>query len=133
MLKRIYAAIFLMVFGFYYPFTFAQGVNPEPGVIELIANVFISLPGLAAAVLFVTAFIKKRVDSNDDVTRGISAVVSLVLSAAGYFLQQGIFYGVEWYYIFIYGVAAMALANGLSTWDTIKALLVLLKLRVPAN
>lgn len=98
-----------------------------------LGEIFGSLFGLAAAVLAVTAWIKKKVESNNTLTIVISVLVSFALSAIGWFIQEGIFNAIEWWYIFVYGVAAMAIANGLSTWDWIKAVLVFFKLRVPQN
>lgn len=96
-------------------------------------TIYTSIGGLAGAVLFVTAWLKKILVTQDTVTIVLSGVISLLLSTAGYFLNLGIFNAVEWYYIFIYGVIAMLVANGLSTWEFIKSLLVLIKLRVPAE
>lgn len=100
-------------------------------LIDIITGVFLSLPGLTAGVLFATSWIKMQVNSNDIFTILISALVSLALASIGYLLQLGIFIGTGWYYIIIYGLAAMLMANGLSTWELIKALLVFLRLRVP--
>jgi hypothetical protein len=45
---------------------------------------------------------------------------------------MGIMTGLEWYYIFIYGLASGLIANGLYDWAWIKAILQLLKL-LPNN
>lgn len=98
-------------------------------LIEILTNVFISLPGLAAGVLALTSFVKKYIKTKDSETIFVSAASSVVLSALGYWRQLGIFEGTDWYYILLYGAAAMLMANGLSTWEIIKQLLIVLKLR----
>lgn len=95
------------------------------------SNLFTSLAGLAAGVLFFTSFIKKYLKTEGVLTIILSAAVSFILGGLGMFLQLGIFAAIEWYYVFIYGLAATAMANGLSTWGFISDLLVLLKLKLP--
>lgn len=96
-----------------------------------LSNLFTSLTGLAAGVLFFTALLKKYTKSDGAGTIILSAGVSFILGGLGLFLQLGIFAAIEWYYIFVYGMAATAMANGLSTWGFISEVLVLLKLKLP--
>ncbi len=96
-----------------------------------LTNLFTSLTGLAAGVLFFTSLVKKYIKTNGVATIIMSGVVSFLLGGVGLFLQLGIFAAVEWYYIFIYGLAATAMANGLSTWGFISDFLILLKLKLP--
>lgn len=97
------------------------------------STVFESIAALAGVVLFITAWVKKKWNTKDAVTIVVSALISFIISGIGYYFKFGIFVAVEWYYIFIYGTTVMLVANGLSTWEFIKSILVLLRLRVPAN
>ncbi len=103
----------------------------DQSILEVIGNAFASITGLSGLVLVLTALVKKNVKSNDDITIVISGIISLILSAAGFWLQVGIFVSVAWYYILIYGLAAMLIANGLSTWSLISGILVFFKLKLP--
>ena len=107
----------------------AQAVT-DPATVDF-TNLFTSLTGLAAGVLFFTSFTKKYLKTEGAWTIILSAAVSFILGGLGMFLQLGIFAAIEWYYVFIYGVAATAMANGLSTWGFISDLLVLLRLKLP--
>jgi len=98
-----------------------------------VADVFSNIGALAAIVLLLTSYFKKLLTTNETLTIIISALISIAVSAIGYFLHIGIFLAVAWYYIFIYGLVAMALANGLSTWPIISGLLKMLKLKIPAE
>lgn len=109
----------------------AQTVSETDTVSVDFTNLFTSLAGLAAGVLFFTSFVKKYLKTEGVWTIFLSAAVSFILGGLGMFLQLGIFAAVAWYYVFIYGVAATAMANGLSTWGFISDLLVLLKLKLP--
>ena len=95
--------------------------------------IFTTMAALSGAVLALTALLKKWLQTNDTLTIVVSGVISLIVSAVGYWLQAGIFAAVEWWYFIIYGLVAMAVANGLSTWEFIKAILILFKLKVPAE
>ncbi len=130
--KSSFLMALLFVFTIFIASTFAAQVVDPPGGID-ISTVFTSIAALAGAVLFFTAIIKKQVRSNDTITIIISALVSFIISGLGWWLQLGIFVSIEWWYIFIYGLAAMLIANGLSTWNVISGLLVFLKLKLPSN
>jgi hypothetical protein len=94
-------------------------------------NIFGSIIALTSGIVIITAYIKKLLGTHDGQTIMISIVIGLGLSALGYVFKLGIFNMVEWYYIFVYGLASILMANGLSTWDIIKQILIFLKLRIP--
>jgi hypothetical protein len=112
---------------------FAQTVPDK--VVEVVnpLDIFGSIAALAGFVLLVTAAIKSKLNTNKTITIVVSGIIAIGTSAIGYFFQYGIFVAVEWWYIFIYGFTAMLIANGLSTWEFIKALLEFFHLRTPAN
>lgn len=123
---KITIIFFLLLFS---SITFAQG--EAPGESFDIANLFNSISVLTAGVLIVTAFFKRVLKTVEEQTLIVSGIVSLALSAIGFFLQAGIFEALEWYYIFIIGAVTMAIANELTTWPLISGILTLLRLKVP--
>jgi hypothetical protein len=94
-------------------------------------DIYITLGTLSAAVVVVTAYIKKLLNTSGTLTIIISFFVAFSISAASWLLNAGIFASLEWFYIIVYGACAALMANGLSTWEFIKELLILLKLKVP--
>lgn len=106
-----------------------QEVQP----VDILKDSFLSLAGLAAAILFFTSLLKRSLNSNNTFTIVISGIVGLILSGVGWYFGLGIFVGVEWFYIMIYGLAATLIANGASTWGITKAVLEFFKLKVPSN
>lgn len=94
-------------------------------------DLFASISALSAGILFITAYVKKLLGTQDGNTIIISGIVGLILSAFGYILKLGIFNLVEWYYIVIYGLISTLIANGLSTWEVIRQILTFFKLRIP--
>jgi len=107
-----------------------QQINEEQLNFDL-GTSFGSIGGLAALVLFCTAFLKKWLKTNDWITIFLSGLVGIVLSAGGFVLHLGIFNALEWYYIFIYGIVAAIIANGISTYGLVSAVLTAFKLKVP--
>ena len=110
------------------PVTAAQVSTPFD-----LESVFVTIAALSGAVLLLTSVFKRLVKTADVVTIIVSSALSLLISWLGLLLQVGIFVGVAWYYVFIYGLSAMLIANGLSTWPVISSFLTLLKLKVPAQ
>lgn len=112
---------------------FAQTTGTDPGEVMYPSAVFESIAAFAGAVLVLTAFAKKQLKTNDTITVVLSGLISFALAGLGYYFQYGIFVAVEWWYIFIYGLTAMLVANGLSSWEFIKMILIFFKLKTPAD
>lgn len=129
----ILIAVFLLFYACDSPPVFAETQAEQSSIVEdagsLLVNYFATIPGLAAFVLFITGYIKKKYELTGQVVIFVSFIIALILSTGGYFFNLGIFVGVGWYYIFIYGLASCLIANGLADWNIIKSLLVFLKLR----
>lgn len=89
---------------------------------------FASIPALASAVVILTQAVKKLVVFAGDSAQYVSWGVSLLLGAAGYIFNWGIFESVSWYVGLIYAFAAALIANGLFDWEIIKSVLKALKL-----
>ncbi len=95
---------------------------------ELTAN-FLSIPALAAFVIVATSFVRNLSWLKKINPQYVSWGMSILLALIGWFLQIGIFVQLEWYYIFIYGLASGLIANGLYDWEVIKAVLSILELK----
>ncbi|HOJ19612.1 MAG TPA: hypothetical protein PLT92_13705 [Ignavibacteriaceae bacterium] len=116
---------------------FAQEVGEEISQVNF-KDSFESLPALSAFVLIATGWIaqliiKLKWDLKlEAISKGWKQYLSwgtgLLLSVAGYLLQWGLFYGAPWYYIFIYGLTAALIANGLFKWELLKTVLEAIKL-----
>ncbi|HEX2982966.1 MAG TPA: hypothetical protein VHO28_05420 [Ignavibacteriales bacterium] len=89
---------------------------------------FASIPALASAVVILTQAVKKLVTFAGDSAQYVSWGVSLLLGAAGYIFNWGIFESVSWYVGLIYAFAAALIANGLFDWEIVKSVLKALKL-----
>ena len=111
----------------------AAVTDASPDIMAVVTNTFTTIAALAAMVVLATAFFKRLLNSNDAWTRLISGITALLLSVLGWLLQIGIFAGVAWFYIIIYGLSAALVANGLATYDFIKTVLMFIKLKTPAN
>lgn len=84
---------------------------------------FYSISALSVLVMTVTQGLKKIIVSSGRWTVFLSWIISFVLSAVGWFLKLGIFEGVSFYWIFVYGLAAGLLANKIIDSKTIKSIL----------
>ncbi len=141
-MKKLYPLFIVILIALIALFTipvpvFAQEVGEEISQVNF-KDSFKSLPALAALVLVATGwiaqlFIKLKWDTRlEGFTKGWKQYLSwgtgLLLSVAGYLLQWGLFYGAQWYHIFIYGFTAALIANGLFKWELLKTILEAIKL-----
>lgn len=116
---------------------FAQEVGEEISQVNF-KDSFESLPALSAFVLIATGWIaqliiKLKWDLKlEAISKGwkqyLSWLIGVLLAAAGYLLQWGLFAGLQWYFIFIYGIIAGLVANGLFKWELLKTILEAIKL-----
>jgi len=108
---------------------------------------FGSAPALAAFVLIVTGWLAKLFEyfkwnlkfetinflKDNKWKQYLSWLVGILLSAVGFFFQWGVFAGLQWYYIIIYGLTAALVANGLFKWDFLKSILEAIKVLPKQN
>jgi hypothetical protein len=99
----------------------AMAATGESGTGIELGQYLTTLGGIAAAVTVVTQFVLKYVKTKYD--QILSWVVSLIICAAGWILNLGIFQGIDWYWIIIYAVASGLAANGIFDIPVINALL----------
>ena len=114
-MKRVF--LFFMLLAISMPL-FAQTV--DPGSVE-ISQYFVSLAVFATTVVLVTQFVLKYIKTDKD--QLVSWLVSIGLSGVGWIFGLGMFSGLSWYWIFIYGVAAGLVANGIFDIPVVKAIL----------
>lgn len=100
---------------------FAQG--GDTGTIEP-GTWFLTLGGFVAAVMAVTEFLKKYLfKTSGFASRFLSWIVAVALAFAGWFLQFGIFAGLQWYWALLYALAAGLAGNGIFDIGIISGLL----------
>jgi hypothetical protein len=91
--------------------------TPSPDI----SGYFASLAYLVPAVLLITQIVLKYIKTKYD--QVVSWIVSLLMCSVGWLLQLGIFCGTQWWWIFIYGLAAGLVANGVFDIPIVTALL----------
>ena len=127
---KLIHVVMILIFLAVIPLTLSAQSSGGGGVIY---EYFISIPALAALVLLLTPVFKKLSFLASVNSQYISWGIAVLLSIAGWMLNVGIFYNVEWMYIFIYGLASGLIANGLYDWQFIKSVLVFFGLKTGEN
>lgn len=98
---------------------FAQTVDPGSGV--NVAQYFVNLSVFAPVIVIITQFVLRYVKT--DLDQIVSWIVAFLLSGVGWLLNFGMFAEVAWYWIFIYGLAAGLVANGIFDIPIVQAIL----------
>jgi hypothetical protein len=113
---------------------FAQDVPVEPTPSFDIMSLFTSFLGFGAGVLVITGLIVKYILKNlSTLGRSIASwVVATLVGFIGWFLQLGIFAGIEWYMVLVIVVSFATGSNIIYNVDWLRALLAMLKI-VPAK
>jgi|GEM_PF-4304165 len=123
---KLIHVIMILIFLAVIPLTLSAQSSGGGGAIS---EYFISIPALAALVLLLTPVLKKLSFLVNVNSQYISWGIAFLLSIVGWILNIGIYFNVEWMYIFIYGLASGLIANGLYDWQFIKSILVFLGLK----
>lgn len=88
------------------------------------AEWFITLAAFVGVVMTITEFLKVYIfKTSGFASRFLSWIVSILLALLGWILQAGIFAGLPWYWIFLYGLSAGFIGNGIFDIGIIKAIL----------
>lgn len=90
---------------------------------------FVSLAALAAVVVPVTQFVKRIINTSGSWTVVLSWVVSVGLAFIGWWFKLGMFEGLSVLWVFIYGLAAGMVSNGVFDIGVVKMILSLFKCR----
>lgn len=88
---------------------------------------FLSLAALAGAVMTVTQWLKNVLESKGIQTKLLSWLIAVILAFVGWFLELGIFAGLEWYWAAIYALSAGLVANSIVDLNLIQGILKLFK------
>jgi len=91
---------------------------------------FQSLPLIAALIITVSEYLTRFTKVYGLWAQIQSWAISIAIALLGYFLQLGIFEGINLLWTFIYGISAGLIANGLFDFELIKAFLELIKVRI---
>jgi hypothetical protein len=112
---------------------FAQDVPTEPTGFDIM-SLFTSFAGYAAGVLVITGVITRYVLKNlSTLGRSITSwVIAAIVAVIGYFMQLGIFAGVDWLNLIIIVVSFAAGSNVIYNVEWIRQLLAQLKI-LPAK
>lgn len=92
------------------------------------SNYFISLAALVPLVVLVAAFINKKLNLSGFLKQLVAWVVSILLCFVGWYFNLGMFAGLVWWVVLIYGFAVGLAANGFFDIGLIQAILKGLKL-----
>ena len=92
------------------------------------SNYFVSLAALVPLVVLVTAFINTKLNLKGFLKQFTAWVVSILLCFIGWYFNLGMFAGLLWWVVIIYGFAVGLAANGFFDISLIQAILEGLKL-----
>ena len=92
------------------------------------SNYFISLAALVPLVVLVAAFINKKLNLSGFLKQLVAWVISILLCFVGWYFNLGMFAGLVWWVVLIYGFAVGLAANGFFDIGLIQAILKGLKL-----
>lgn len=92
------------------------------------SNYFISLAALVPLVVLISAFINKKLNLSGFLKQLIAWVISILLCFVGWYFNLGMFAGLVWWVVLVYGFAVGLAANGFFDIGLIQAILKGLKL-----
>lgn len=92
------------------------------------SNYFISLAALVPLVVLISAFINKKLNLSGFLKQLVAWVISILLCFVGWYFNLGMFAGLVWWVVLVYGFAVGLAANGFFDIGLIQAILKGLKL-----
>ena len=92
------------------------------------SNYFISLAALVPLVVLIAAFINKKLNLSGFLKQLVAWVISILLCYVGWYFNLGMFAGLVWWVVLVYGFAVGLAANGFFDIELIQAILKGLKL-----
>ena len=92
------------------------------------SNYFISLAALVPLVVLIAAFINTKLNLSGFLKQFVAWVISILLCFVGWYFNLGMFAGIVWWVVLIYGFAVGLAANGFFDISLIQAILKGLKL-----
>ena len=92
---------------------YAQDTGPSDT--SVFDNIYMSLAGLAAGIVFVTEIVLRLLpDVHGLLKHIISWAVGIAITLAGWLLDLGFLSGLVWYLALLYALAASLIANGVA-------------------
>jgi len=92
------------------------------------SNYFISLAALVPLVVLITAFINTKLNLKGFLKQFTAWVISILLCFIGWYFNLGMFAGLIWWVVLIYGFAVGLAANGFFDISLIQTILKAFKL-----
>lgn len=91
-------------------------------------NYFLSLAALVPLVVLIAAFVNSKLNLSGFLKQFIAWVISIILCFVGWYFNLGVFTGLVWWVVIIYGFAVGLAANGFFDISLIQSILKALKL-----
>ncbi len=104
---------------------FAQDGNAITGDIQ---SYFVSIAALASLVVIVSSWLNNLLNLSGFYKQLSSWVIAIILSFVGWALQIGMFVGLQWYIVILYGFGVGLVANGIFDVSIIQFVLKFLKI-----
>lgn len=92
------------------------------------SNYFISLAALVPLVVLISAFVNSKLKLSGFLKQFVAWVIAVALCFVGWYFNLGMFAGIVWWVVLIYGFAVGLAANGFFDITLIQAILKALKL-----
>lgn len=92
------------------------------------SNYFLSLAALVPLVVLIAAFVNTRLKLSGFLKQFVAWLISILLCFVGWYFKLGMFDGIVWWIVLIYGFAVGLAANGFFDISLIQAILKALKL-----
>jgi len=92
------------------------------------SNYFISLAALVPLVVLISAFINSKLKLSGFLKQFVAWIIAIGLCFVGWYFNLGMFTGLVWWVVLIYGFAVGLAANGFFDITLIQAILKALKL-----
>lgn len=106
-------------------FLFAQDGSTLSGDIQ---SYFVSIAALASLVVIISSWINNLLNLKGFYKQLSSWIIALILSFIGWALQIGMFVGLQWYIVILYGFGVGLVANGIFDISIIQLVLKFLKI-----
>jgi len=92
------------------------------------SNYFLSIGALVPLVVILASFVNSKLKLSGFLKQLVSWIISILLCFVGWYFKLGVFEGLIWYVVLIYGFAVGLAANGFFDIKLIQAILKAVKL-----
>lgn len=116
-MKNFIRLLFAMLVVFMLPVVaFAQDVVQAVADVSAVVDpsvIFASLAALVAAIMAITQWLKKHIETEGVLTKLLSWFVAVAVSLLGWLGQLGLFAELEWYWVLLYAATAGLVSNAI--------------------